>query len=85
MAAAISFAGHSAPPLRLSLPLFRWPMPEPELTLATSASSIEPRRQYRPSCRYSRNRQPHVTVVLKQLSVCMPPFFHAELHGVVFL
>jgi hypothetical protein len=85
MAEAISFAGRSAPQLRLAPPLFCRPMLEPELTSATSVSSIEPHQQYRPSYRCSHHRRPHVAVAPKQLPVCTPPFFHAKFHDVVFL
>jgi hypothetical protein len=69
--------GAAAPPsrcqaLRLTPLLFCRPMPELELTSATSASSIEPRRHH---------RRPLITVASKPLPVCATSFFHVELRS----
>jgi hypothetical protein len=78
--------GVAAPPsrcqaLRLAPPLFYRPMPEPKLTLATSASSIEPHRQHCPSCHHSHHHQPLIAVTPKPLPVCATSFFHVELQS----
>jgi hypothetical protein len=56
-------------------------MPEPELTLATSTSSIEPHRQHWPSCHHSHHHQPLIAVEPKSLLVCVTSFFHVELQS----
>jgi hypothetical protein len=78
--------GVAAPPsrcqaLRLAQPLFYRPMPEPKLTSATSASSIEPHRQHCPSCRRSHHHRPLIAVAPKPLPVCATSFFHVELQS----
>jgi hypothetical protein len=78
--------GAAAPPshcqaLRLTPLLFCRPMPELELTSATSASSIEPCRQHHPSCLRSHHRRPLIAVASKLLPVCATSFFHVELRS----